>query len=212
MRIVPSAVWPAIVPLVLVSARIPAQDVHWVAAETLTIEGRGFDDAASPFDRLPARAEKLVREPVWRLSLDSAGLAIRFATDADRIRLRYALRNATLAMPHMPATGVSGFDLYAHTESGWRELAAARPTAREQEVELVSGLPRERRDLVLYLPLYNGVEHLEIGVPPAARSSRRNHGTRGRSCSTARRSPRAAAPRVPEPVTSRSSAAGSTAR
>ena len=48
----------------------------------------------------------------------------------------------SLAMAHMPATGVSGLDLYVNTaDSGWRWLAVAMPQAQENEVTLCSGLP-----------------------------------------------------------------------
>ena len=46
------------------------------------IEGRGWTETKAAFDRLPAKAEGVVREPVWRQSRDSAGLAVRFAASS----------------------------------------------------------------------------------------------------------------------------------
>jgi hypothetical protein len=60
------------------------------------------------YDRLPARAKATVRPPVWSLSHNSAGMCVRFVTDAIAIHARWALRSKNLAMPHVPATGVSG--------------------------------------------------------------------------------------------------------
>lgn len=73
-------------------------------------------------------------------------------------------------MPHMPATGVSGLDLYARNEEGQdRWLAVARPSSQNVNVQLANGIDQrpngEPRLYTLYLPLYNGVETLEIGVP-----------------------------------------------
>jgi hypothetical protein len=75
------------------------------------------------------------------------------------------LTKANLAMPHMPATGVSGLDLYAKDADGkWRWLAIGRPTAQTNTATLTSNLPEGRREFMLYLPLYNGVTSVEIGV------------------------------------------------
>ncbi len=135
-------------------------------ARTLTVEGQGWTETASPYDRLPAKAEKTVRPAVWNLSKHSAGIAVRFVTDSPVISAKWNLTSATLAMPHMPATGVSGLDLYARDENGkWRWVANGRPSGKENEKRLVSGLTAESREFMLYLPLYNGVTSVEIGVP-----------------------------------------------
>jgi hypothetical protein len=66
----------------------------------------------------------------------------------------------------MPATGVSGLDLYVKTDSGFRWLAMGQPDRpNEKSVVLVKGLPPGRREYLLYLPLYNGVSSVEVGVP-----------------------------------------------
>ncbi len=143
--------------------------VDWFDIRKLAVEGQGFPDTKAPFDRLPARAEKTVRSAVWNLSRHSAGISVRFVTDATVLRCRWSLISANLAMPHMPATGVSGVDLYARDDAGrWRWVACGRPTKQTNEVTLVSGIPPGTREFQLYLPLYNGVSSVEIGVPAAA--------------------------------------------
>ena len=138
----------------------PATDSGWV------VEGRLWQEGG--YGRLPARAQKMVRPQVWRLGTQSAGLKIRFWSNSPDIFLEYQLAGK-LALPHMPATGVSGFDLYRRTPEGkqfW--LAATKPTAMTGKVKLVSGLkgnPRVPSLYTLYLPLYNGVKSLKIGVP-----------------------------------------------
>lgn len=127
------------------------------------IDGRGFDDVRTPFDRLPERARGVVREPVWGLSLDSAGLSFRFRSNSRALALRYRLRRPRLALPHMPATGVSGLDLYARHGERWHWLWCSKPQGTDVRVAL-EGLDGERREYLGYLPLYNGVELLELGV------------------------------------------------
>ncbi len=148
------------------------KDVTWrdLAKVPLPLEGRGWTDTKHPYDRLPASAEKVVRAPVWNLARDSAGMSYRFVTDADMLRARWKLRKPErLAMPHMPATGVSGLDLYVRDAGEWRWLANGRPEKPDtNERTLVRGLKKEKREYLLYLPLYNGVDSVEIGLPPGA--------------------------------------------
>lgn len=141
----------------------------WMDIRQFGVEGQGWRDTKAPFDRLPARAEGKVREAVWSLSRHSAGLHVRFITDATNIHARWAVTSSNLAMPHMAATGVSGLDLYVKTEKGgWRWLAVGKPDKQTNIVALVSNLPSGTREYLLYLPLYNGAQFVEIGVAPDA--------------------------------------------
>lgn len=49
--------------------------LNWIDLRDLGLQGWGWTDTAHPYDRLPARAEALVPEPVWNLSRQSTGLA-----------------------------------------------------------------------------------------------------------------------------------------
>src|SRR5688500_9723199 len=68
-------------------------DLLWYDIRELGVEGQGFapKDFAAPFDRLPAKAEKAVRKDVWSLSRHSAGLCVRFVSDATAIHARWTL-------------------------------------------------------------------------------------------------------------------------
>jgi hypothetical protein len=135
----------------------------WYDARGLTLEGKGWAETEGPYDRLPAAAKGTVRDAVWSLSKDSAGMAVRFRTDAPIIRVHWTLNSASLAMPHMPATGVSGVDLYARMEDGkWLFAGNGRPGGPENEASFGR---MGAGEYTLYLPLYNGVSLVEIGVP-----------------------------------------------
>jgi lysophospholipase L1-like esterase len=147
--------------------------IVWRDVQKWGVEGKGWTDTARYFDRLPARAQGRVPPAVWDLSRHSAGMLVRFETDATSLHARYSLLKATLALPHMPATGVSGLDVYARDEDlRDRWLAVVKPTEQRMEVKLASNIdPRpggKRRLYTVYLPLYNGVESLEIGLPEGA--------------------------------------------
>ena len=150
----------------------PGSDLLWYDALALPTTGRGWSrpHLAAPYDRLPATAEAIVRPEVWSLSRHSAGIEVRFTTDATEIAARWTVTNPSLAMDHMPATGVSGVDLYVRNPEGWRWLGIGRPTASPtNQACLVAGIPaRGMREYRLYLPLYNSICELWLGVPSAA--------------------------------------------
>jgi hypothetical protein len=111
------------------SAPASAQDkTQWQNASAFEIEGMGWTKTAGPFDRLPDSAKAKVNATAWGQSKESAGIAVRFTTDAPAMKVRWSLTSATLAMPHMPATGCSGLDLYARdAKNKWRFVGNCRP-------------------------------------------------------------------------------------
>jgi hypothetical protein len=125
---------------------------------------RRFPPQHRHFDRLPVRADGVVRPPVWNLSRNSAGMCVRFVSDANAIQARWTLTSKNLAMPHMPATGVSGLDLYVKSDKGWRWLGVGMPKEQTNTATLAAGIPAGTREYMLYLPLYNGVSSVEIGI------------------------------------------------
>jgi hypothetical protein len=153
------------------AVRLPDDPHLWYDLRELEVEGKGWQDTEQFYDRLPVRAKGVVRDEVWELAQDTAGMAARFVTDATTICARWALRSEPLALDHMPATGVSGLDLYVRETSGkWRWLAQGRPSqiALNQKT-LVENLPAGMKEFLLYLPLYNGVNSVQIGLPSEAR-------------------------------------------
>jgi lysophospholipase L1-like esterase len=134
------------------------------------IQGRGWSEGfKSAYDRLPASAEKKVRKAVWNLSENSAGLNLRFRTNATNIVVKFAVKGA-LQMPHMPATGVSGVDLYAKDRDGkwlWCAGEFAFGDTICYRFNQISGTDQQVKDreYTLYLPLYNSLNWIEIEVP-----------------------------------------------
>jgi lysophospholipase L1-like esterase len=149
-------------------AQDSAKSFCWFDARGLTVEGKGWTNTQAFFDRYPAKAEQSVRPAVWELSRDSAGMAVRFITDAPAISARWTLRKETLAMAHMPATGVSGLDLYIKDQGRWQFAGRAPARALTNEFSLLHNRQPLKREFLLYLPLYNGVKALELGIPASS--------------------------------------------
>lgn len=147
-----------------------AEGIAWYDTTGWGIEGKGWEDTSTHFTRMPLRAKDSVPESVWNLSRHSAGLVVRFRTDADRIQAKHELAAAP-SMPHMTNVGSSGLDLYAKDEKGvWRWAGASKPPfEKSYEQDLITGMTREMRDYMLYLPLYNTTTALSVGVPENCR-------------------------------------------
>jgi lysophospholipase L1-like esterase len=135
------------------------------------IEGQAWPtETAVTYDRFPERAQKELNPNVWNLSHSSAGLYIKFKTDAPNLVIRYKVKG-DLAMSHMPATGVSGLDLYALDPNGKWCLAPGSfsfkdtITYRFSNIKVSAAFPGRSYEYRLFLPLYNSVAWLEIGVP-----------------------------------------------
>jgi lysophospholipase L1-like esterase len=134
------------------------------------IQNQGWTEKiGKSYHRLPERAKALVREGVRSLSENAAGLAIHFYTNASKIEIRYGV-NGSFSMPHMPSTGKSGVDLYAIDSDGkWRVLTDkyrfGDTISYTYENLKQSEYHKEGFEYRLFLPLYNSVTWMEIGVP-----------------------------------------------
>lgn len=156
-------------------SRDPDGKTVWHDARGLTLEGKAFADSDGPYCRMPARAKGKVTEAVWHLGHHSAGMSVRFETDATTISAKWKLADEgtvgaeQLWMNHMAAAGVSGLDLYVWDgPRGWRWVGVGRPTTRTNRGELVQGLRPGMKSFRLYLPLYNALDSLQVGVPEGA--------------------------------------------
>jgi len=152
------------------AAAAPA--LTWHDVTTWGTEGRAFGDLERKrwFDRFPASAEGKVTAAVWNLSRDSAGMMVRFKTDATAISADITVLKEKLNGVNMTPIGASGLDLYARDATGkWRWVGVSRPDKKTMRQEIIGGLAPGLREYALYLPLYNGVETLSVGVPPGAK-------------------------------------------
>ncbi len=152
-------------------ARNAEPPLQWHNVSEWGVEGRAWPalERRRWYDRFPAQAEATVTPAVWSLSRHSAGMLVRFKTNADAIWANYTLLNAQLALPNMTAIGVSGLDLYARDENGkWRWVGVTRPSSKVVRQRMIERLAPGTREYAIYLPLYNGIDSLSIGVPVGA--------------------------------------------
>ncbi len=122
-----------------------------------------------PFRRLPEMESFSLG--VNMLSKNTAGGKVRFTTDSPYISIRVEIEDCC-HMGHMPLSGSCGFDLYRIKDSREVHLKTFIPPSGictgERSFRLIHKLSEpdatQACSLALYLPLYNGVKRLEIGI------------------------------------------------
>ncbi|MBO4691490.1 MAG: SGNH/GDSL hydrolase family protein [Bacteroidales bacterium] len=120
--------------------------------------------------RIPNRLKDVVRKELWQLGCDGAGIAIRFSTDATCIGARWTL-TYNFGMSHMAYTGIKGMDLYVLNnpkKKEWKFAGTAFPNGKNSANIFVKKMYGGKKEYMIYLPLYDGVDKMEIGIDSSA--------------------------------------------
>ena len=145
-------------------AEVVTNGLKWIDGRTLPLEGRAFDDTEHYYDRLPANVSTNVNGGVRSMKHHTAGMQFRFMTDSKRLVFKWIPYSRRLSMDHMPATGVSGIDVYRFdAEKGMWLYAKTGRIMSEQgaslELDWMPGTP-----CLVNLPLYNGIKSFSLGI------------------------------------------------
>ncbi|MBQ8501726.1 MAG: SGNH/GDSL hydrolase family protein [Bacteroides sp.] len=143
-----------------------AQIVYHDAAQ-FPLYGKATDQTLTRYERLPKQLQDTLRQQLWDLGRNSAGLSIRFRTNSKTIKVKWESLNK-FGMGHMTAIGVRGLDLYGWDEGRWYYAGSAFPYQKETETTLVKDMSGDDREYLLHLSLYDGVTSLSIGIDSLA--------------------------------------------
>lgn len=124
-------------------------------------------NAENHYERLPDSLKHIFRKPVWNLSRNTAGLSVRFRSNSTTIAVKWEVLNNNL-MNHMTPTATKGLDLYAWVDGSWRFVNSARPSGKVNQATIITNMDQVEREYILYLPLYDGMVSLSIGVDDKA--------------------------------------------
>ena len=141
--------------------------IFYQDATTFPVYGQAFEASPEhPYRRLPESLCGVVREPLWNHGCHSAGLYVRFRSDAPEIHARWT--NSGNHMPHMTDCGTGGLDLYALLDGQWTYVGSGfnwGELSPSHERKLVGNMEPAMREYMLYLALYDEVKTLDIGIP-----------------------------------------------
>jgi len=136
--------------LLLVASNLSAQVTYYDAAE-FQLLGKATAATTERYVRLPDSLEHISRLPLWQLSRNSSGMAV-----------------VNFHMDHMTDVAVKGLDLYCLEGKNWYFVNSARPIGKSTESSLISGMEAKEREFMIYLPLYDGLVSLSIGIDAGA--------------------------------------------
>lgn len=141
------------------------QEIVYYGKEKFEIIGTVFNDTLkeNPYQRLRANDKQNVRAELWTLSKNSSGISIAFETNSPIIKVKWKLSTG-FRMSHMAKTGIGGVDLYCKNDTVWQFVNTGKPEKMENVATLVEDMTKERRQFILNLPLYDGIEFIEIGI------------------------------------------------
>lgn len=138
-------------------------------ATRFKIIGQSVPDESRVYTRLPDSLKCKVRDALWNLGQNTAGMAVRFRTNSKQIGVRWK-NHSVFNMNHMTATGIRGLDLYClQDHDQWVFVNSAKPQGRlVNKSKIIENLDGKEHEYMLYLPLYEGIDSLEIGVEEGA--------------------------------------------
>ncbi len=145
----------------ILSQEKPADSLKFYDGQMFTVIGKGHSETS--YNRFPEKYKTSIRKEVWGLGQHSAGMSIRFRTNASQITIRWTVKGDNI-MDHMPFTGIKGVDIYAMVDDSWKYVNTGRVKGKENEFTVVKTKDLVFREYLLNLPLYDGVESLYIGV------------------------------------------------
>ncbi len=151
-------------PNMAIKDAVVTNGVMWIDGEKLPLEGKAFADTTRYYDRLTEKVTTNVNAGVRGMRSHSAGLQFRFKTSSKKLIFKWLPLNSGLAMHHMPATGMSGIDVYAQGADGvWRYVKTGliydAVKGGKLEIPWTPGAP-----CLVNLPLYNGVKSFTLGI------------------------------------------------
>lgn len=115
--------------------------------------------------RLPMDSLHLFSEGLKAMAWHTSGGMVRFRTDSERIWLKAKLKPAYMH-PNIANTALAGFDFYmgeGRNKAFYSNIYPEYDTWKV-EGEIGGSLDRQMREWTIYLPLYCGVESIEVGI------------------------------------------------
>ena len=145
--------------------------IKWHDAAELTIIGKPIP-TAKPFARVDTAVYKFGSVTIDRYANYSTGLAVLFETDSRSIKARWTTGGSNTGA-NMTAILTKGLDLYIMKDGMWTFAGTGNPSMgkapfNSHSATIVTGMAEGPKQCLLYLPLFDRVDNLEIGLEEGA--------------------------------------------
>lgn len=152
----------------LIAGHAFAQKTVYHDASGLTVIGKAIPTTKA-FTRIDTSAYRFNDKVIDDYACHSTGLAVLFATDSPFIKAKWQTSPAN-ASENMTAIAQKGLDLYIRQDGEWVFAGVGRPKMAEgpeyavHSGTIVKEMAPGRKECLLYLPLYDRLDSLFIGV------------------------------------------------
>lgn len=144
------------------------QKVRYYNAAELNVIGKAIP-TSKDFTRIDTAAYKFNDEVIEEYACHSTGLAVLFATDSPFIKAKW-VTSPKNAAENMTAIAQKGLDLYIKKNGEWVFAGVGRPSMKngpsyDRHVStIIKDMAPGRKECLLYLPLYDRLDSLQIGI------------------------------------------------
>ena len=157
--------------LVALTCMAASAQTKWHDAADLTVIGKPIP-TAKPFARIDTAVYKFNDKIIDRYANYSTGLAVLFETDSRSIKAKWTTGSANSGA-NMAAIGQKGLDLYIMRDGKWVFAGTGSPKMgkapfNQHEGTIVADMAEGAKQCLLYLPLFDRVDALEIGLDEGA--------------------------------------------
>lgn len=142
---------------------VNAQNLVYTDAKNLMLTGK-YIPTDNYYHRVDTAKYHTMPREVKRLFTNPAGMAVAFRTNSNTIAARWALANSPRMASNMTSIAHSGLDLYIKSEGQWLYAGSGKPDNLSSKATLIEHMPDGEKECLLYLPLYNELKELEIGI------------------------------------------------
>jgi len=134
----------------------------FVNGSELELIGKMFPDEPG-YSRLDTTKWPDLPDPVKSLLQHSAGLALSFSTNSNKISAKWCVGGAG-ALNNMTPIGQKGLDLYIRRNGKWEYAGVGRPKDKCSSYTLIENMEDGWKECLVYLPLYDELKSIEIGI------------------------------------------------
>ena len=144
-----------------------AQKLEWVDGTLLNICGHTIRNAQNPYSRLDAKAYNFENSAIIRYSRYPSGVYVMFKTNSSQVAVEWTIASPKIRDNMTPIVQL-GVDLYVKNRGEWQFCSVGRvstkPSVTTYKKTLVRNMDNSEKEFMLYLPLWNEVTSLKIGV------------------------------------------------
>lgn len=147
---------------------ITRTDIEWLELTDPRLRVHGLPEGWTfPLCRLPPSRLADMSEGVRGLAYHTAGARVRFRTDSQYLAFKGVLLNIN-DMNHMPRSGSAGVDVYLGRPPVFRKAIMPELAVSESLAGEWTWSETGMQEILLHVPLYNGLRYAAIGVAPGA--------------------------------------------